>query len=342
MKRSHLFLFAGVFAALIPVTRSAQTTASTIPEGLMVADLPVGNSALAFPLIAGEVFVGTIASNTSSALTFAKGAIGTRLTASEKYYVEVQTGPFAGDRFDLDTAATITGPAAILDLSAGSASTLSALATDVLAGARGAVRPRITLAKIAAMLSPALVGNNSSALADCIQVFSNGVFVTYYLRADGQTWREPGKLVDERNRVIPPDRGVIVQLRSGAKRWTHQGRIRNNAFHVVLSAGSQAFATGYPLDMSPAEIVARVDTNQPAGRRWVGSNTLTAADTLKIYDASTGTFQTYYLRADGVSWCSSAAASDFSTTALLPAVGMILLTRANPDSDYLILPSFSL
>jgi hypothetical protein len=337
---------AGALACLLGTLSplAAQTTASTAPRGIIAASFPVGNNALALPLIAADRFIGTVSASTATTATFAAGNAAAALTAGKKYYAEVETGPFEGERFDLDTAASLGagGATIVLDLAATSASTSNTLGAGALAGARLVIRAHNTLGTLTTLFTPALTGNNSAALADSVQLYEGGALRIYYLRSDGVTWRESGKAVDETGRVIPPDTSLLLVLRSGARTWDHAGLVRRNVFRVKLAAGTRALATGFPLDLSPLQIGGFIDSGLPANRRWVGSDSAALADTLQVFDPATGMFILYYLRANGTAWRRAGQAPEVQNNALLAATGMAVLTRANPDADYLILRPFSL
>ena len=319
-------------------------TVSSAPYGVMVADAPVGKTGFAFPLIGEEAFAGSIASSSANVATFAgSGNVGSHLTAGDKYYLEIASGGLEGERFDLDTAATIAAGngSVVLDLSSSSNSTMTSLNANALAGTRGVVRAHTTLAKIATAFAPGLVGNNNFGLADTVAVMSPKGIIFYYLRSDNLTWREPGKTTDLRNLVIPPDVSVLVQLRSGAKKFTHAGAVRTNAFRKNLTNGIQGFATGFPVDMSPVQIGAFTDLNMPAGARWVGNADASMADSIKIFDTQLNDFRSYQLSADGVTWVLPPDSTNLASSPLLKAQSMIVVSRSNPDSAYVIAPPFT-
>lgn len=332
--------------ALLGYTGSpaSAVTVSSAPFGVIVADTPVGKTGFSFPLIADDVFAGAISGNSEASATFAGMAnVGSRLTAGTKYYLEITSGALEGERFDIDTAGSIaTGNGSVaLDLSTPSFSTLGALTADALAGAHGVIRPHVTLAKIATMFSPALVGNNSLGQADSVAVMTNTGIVFYYLRSDNQTWREPGKTTDLRNLVIPPDVSVLVQLRSGAKTFTHSGVVRTNAFRKNLNHGIQGFATGYPVDMSPVQIGAFSDGSLASELRWVGSADTNSADSIKVFDTQLNDFRSYQLAADGVSWILPPDTTNLASSPILKSPAMIVVSRNNPDPAYVIAPPFT-
>lgn len=341
---THRFTLLAAFCASL-LSAHAGTTVSSAPYGAMTSSLSTtgtSGAGLAFPLISGDVFAGRIASNTTNTLSFETAGLAATLNASEKYYVEIVSGPLEGERYDLNTATTISSGVATLDLAATSNSTSNTLAAGALAQARAIVRPHVTLGKLSAMFTPALVGNASNALADGVRIYGGPMGQTsYYLRTDG-TWRSTPTAADQSSLVIPPDSSVIVLLRSGAKQWSHLGAVRTNVFRKKLKVGLQSFATGFPLDLSAVQIGAFTDPAEAAAVRWTGSDTVAQADTLRVYDAATDTYKINYLRADGLSWYASGGATDISATPFLPAQGALLVGRIKADAGYLIIRPFSL
>ncbi len=332
-----------LLAAFCAAALSAQagTTVTSAPYGAMTSSIATNTAGLAFPL-SSDVFASRISANTASTLTFEATGLAAALTTGGKYYVEIVSGPLEGERFDLNTATTISSGIATLDLAAASNSTSNTLVVDVLAQARAVVRPHVTLAKLGAMFSPALVGNAANALADGVRIYGGPMGqTTYYLRTDA-TWRSSPTSADQSALVIPPDSSVIMVLRSGSKQWSHLGAVRTNVFRKKLKTGIQSFATGFPLDLSAVQIGAFVDPLEAATIRWTGSDTSSLADTLRVHDSASDTYKINYLRADGTSWYLTGGSTDLSATPFLPAQGALLVGRQKADAGYLIIRPFSL
>jgi hypothetical protein len=340
MIKHRITLLAAFCASLLSV--QGATTVASAPYGAMTASLSTNTAGMAFPLIAADVFAGRIASNTTSTLAFETSGLSAALTAGQLYYVEIVSGPLEGERFDLDTAATIGSGNATLNLATSSNSTSNTLAADVLAQARAIVRPHVTLGKLSAMFSPALVGNTANSLADGVRVYGGLLgFSSYYLRPDG-TWRSTPVSADQTNLVIPPDSSVVMLLRSGAKQWTHLGAVRTNVFRKKLKVGLQSFATGFPLDLSAVQVGAFVDAQEDPAVQWTGSDSPGQADNFRVYDASIDNYRVHYLRADGTSWYLTGGSTDLSATPFLTTQNSILLGRRKSDPGYLIIRPFSL
>ncbi len=339
MSTPRITLMAALCAAVLPAY--AETSVSSAPHGVMSANLPVGATGLSFPLLA-SVFEGRIAANTPAMITFENNGLAASLTAGVEYYLEIIDGPFEGERFDLNTAATRGSGKAKIETGALSHTTLKSLKKDQLIGARAVVRPHLTLGRLGEMFSPTLSGHLLLTLSDTVQIHGEGLGIeTYFYRPDG-SWRlaHIGPRMDDK--VIPPDVSVVVLLRSGAKRWTHLGEVRTNAFRKNLSVGLQSFATGFPMDLSAVQIGAFVDPQTPVAWRWTGSDQAWKADTLSVFDNATALYHSYYLRGNGTSWFPEGGSIDVSATPFLPAQSAILLERKKSDPGYLIVRPYGL
>lgn len=329
---------------LIGARLTAQTTIGSAPAGVLSFDVPAGLSGMSHPLIPAELAAGSVAACGTSDLTFAPavGAIGPLLTLGSAYYVEILSGPLAGERLDVDVSATIAagGGKVVLDLGASSASTLASLDPS-LVGAVAAVRAHVTLALIGHCFSPALSGSDDAAAADGVRIHGSNGFTLYYLRADGATWATAGSAIDQRNTVIPPDVSIALDLRA-PRRFTQTGLVRVTPFRKNLRVGPQSFASGFPVDCTPAAMDARTDVAQPANLRWTGSNNAAEADGIDIFDVSANSFIRYHLRNDGSTWRRLARGDNLAAAPLLRVDALMILYRNQSNATYRVSPPFSL
>lgn len=329
-------------AAAVAAPGAASTSASTAPVGALDLDVPGGLSGLSLPLLRAEILRGRIAAQAASGVTFDErvGAVAPRLVAGQPYYLEIVRGGPVGERFDVDTAATLAAPdgAIVLRLNAASHSTRPSLAGLELAGAYAVLRPHLTLASLAGMVTPALVGDAEATLADAVQWFEEDGFVRYHLAADGETWRRSGGSgADERDRVIAPDVSVVLELNSGPRQLIHLGHVRTTPFRKNLRAGYQAFATGFPVDVTPAAAGAGAATGS-----WVGANDAGEADTVEVFEPGLSGFRRFYLRADGLTWRRLGRLDNYAAAPVLRLDRAMILRRNAPDGTYTINPPFSL
>ncbi|AWI08932.1 autotransporter-associated beta strand repeat-containing protein [Ereboglobus luteus] len=129
------------------VTRSIPISMLSDPVGAMYRGFSYGRTAtVAFPLL-DDVWAGIVSAGSSKTITFNETLPALERGAS--YYLEVVTGPRAGDRYDV---AEVAGQSAKLDLSASSCSTVKNVLPADIAGARCILREHMTLAKLGQLL----------------------------------------------------------------------------------------------------------------------------------------------------------------------------------------------
>jgi hypothetical protein len=102
--------------------------------------------------------------------------------------------------------------------------------------------------------------------------------------------------------VIAPDVSVLVETKPAAQSWIQAGKVRTNSFRKNLVAGFQAFASGFPVDLSPSQAGAFADPAAPAATRWNGSNAALLADQIELLFRPGRPLDVFYLRGDGVTW----------------------------------------
>ena len=312
---------------------------------------PAGLNGASFPLVGSGVVAGTLVSvvqttNVGGGVRLEATIDSSEIPASSvmsgiSYYLEVIDGSPEGERLEVDVDGT-TGQAAgrvILDPSS-ERSTTPNVNVALLAGARFVIRPHLTLRDLPRMFSPALTGNNNSSLADGVLIYGQSGFTTYYLRGDGVTWRRAGSTADFAGLVISPHESLLIQLRSGSKAFTHSGAPRMNAFRVPLKSGYTVGATGYAVDMSPLQFGAVTNAGPEPTADWTGSNVSSAADSIQVYDPAKGSFVTYYLRSDGVTWRLTGSTTVQTGSPFLRPDTFFLVKRNNPNPAHLLLPPY--
>jgi hypothetical protein len=223
-----------------------------------------------------------------------------------------------------------------LTLDAASFSTRQTIAGGALAGARMVVRPHVTLGMLTAMFTPGLTGHDNPLRADGVWLFENDALAFYHLRSDGVRWARLGSSQDQRARIISPDISVVIDIKSRGQSWLHEGRVRTNAFRKNLKVGLQAFSSGFPVNLSPAQLGAFVNPAQPAATRWTGSNNLLLADQIHLLfdDALQTPLAIYYLRADGATWRTLLNPANAANQPIVGATGMVVIRRVKADPSY--------
>jgi hypothetical protein len=187
------------------------------------------------------------------------------------------------------------------------------------------------------MFTPGLTGHDNPLRADGVWLFENDALAFYYLRADGVRWARLGSNAsqDQSTRIVSPDISVVIDIKSRAQAWLHEGRVRTNAFRKNLRAGLQAFSSGFPVNLSPAQIGAFVNPAQPAATRWTGSNNLLLADQIHVlFGDGAPTLALYYLRADGATWRTLLNPTNVANQPIVGATEMVVIRRVKADPSY--------
>jgi hypothetical protein len=313
---------------------SAQTTAVTDPVGFQSTVVNVGTSTLSNPLVNADAVRAGVSSNTSSVITFSDVSnAGALLTAGEPYYVEVVSGALEGERFDVDTAATINAANSTVVIDTASANNTSVLTVDSLANASLALRKHVTLEQIQGYFTPALIGNNSANSADQIAFYDSatGALTSYFLRGDNVTWRKVGTTTGANKTPIPAGTGFFITKRSATTTYTSVGSVRNNDFAFPMPDGSTFRAPGYPVSYSPASL------GGTAANQWTGNNSANSADQLQVFDAATGSFTAYFLRGDGVTWRKVGTTTTVTTDQLFADNNGFIVLKRVADPNYILL-----
>jgi hypothetical protein len=334
MKKTNLLAILALAAA--PAFLHAQTTNYSDIVGYQKVSVPAGLSTAGFPLLNSDLVKSSASSVSDNAVTLSgESNVGAKLTSGEPYYVEVYSGALKGDRFDVNTAATITAANGTVVLDSASANNTYAVASiaNQLDAATVALRKHVTIEQVQAMSSTSLIGNNSAAAADQIQLYDStaGAYVGYFLRGDGVTWRKVGTVTTANKTPIPPGTGVFISKQGSAVELTSTGTVRQNDFAQPYVAGLQLKAPAFPIDISPSGIGAT------AANGWTGNNSATAADQIQIYNPSAGAYEGYFLRADGTTWRKVGTVTTVTSSNLATSSQAYFVSRNSASSDSILL-----
>jgi hypothetical protein len=324
--------------AIQPPMVGAQTTVTTDPVGFQATTVAVGMSTLANPLVNTDVVRSAASANTVSNITFSGvNNFASLLSAGEPYYVEVVSGALEGERFDVNTAATIASSNSVVTISNSANNTSALIAGSLTNNTTLALRKHVTLEQIAGYFSPALIGNNSANSADQISLYNSSTraLVNYFLRSDGVTWRQVGQTASANKVPVPSGTGFFITKRASPTTYTSVGTVRNNDFAFPMPSGTSFRAPGFPVSYTPAT------TNNPSlggfsTNGWTGNNSANSADQLQVWNRANRSWTTYFLRADGVTWRQVGQTTSVSAQELFAANnGFMVLKRAN-ELDYIL------
>lgn len=324
-----ILLSAAGALALVSVPLKAQTTVSTPIVGFQKTTVPVGLTAAGLPFLNPTLFSGAVSGVSGNTVNLGSGVsnVGSLLTSGEPYYIEVYSGPLKGDRFDVDTAGTISAANTTLLLNASSENNTLAVASigSDLNGANIVLRKHFTLSQVQGLFSTTLVASANPLLADQVNVFSSsGAFVAYFLRSASE-WRKAGDTANYSKLPIPPGSGILLNKKGSTTELTVTGAIRQNDFATPYKSGLQFLAPSVPVDRTPIQIGMIPGTNG-----WVGNLNPLLADQISILE--NGAFVAYSLRPDGTIR-KSGSTTNFNATALLNGSTAYLVKRQNADAN---------
>ena len=265
-------------------------------------------------------------------------------TGTDEYYVEVTSGAFAGQRFDIAGGAvnTITiDPDTELNSIEPPYNTMVGAPPAGLTNATFVVRKHRTLGSL--FPTDRLVASEDPTAGSLVQLTAgttntvnntNGAGWTSYWFSSAVTlsnvWAQVGdtNLVSKMSQVIPPGQGSFLQARTNGS-FMLFGKVRANDFVRPLSSGLNLFGGGYPVVQSPA---GRGMTTQ-AG--FFGTNDFKTADQFMMWRGDTrpefNTYTAYYLL--------SASRSNRPTLLQWTANGDANLT--NQSSNNFFIPDYS-
>ena len=281
-------------------------TSFTEVQGWTVTGLEICCRTYNNPYQRESVFTGTVTAVNAQNLAFAANdELDDLLSAGGSFYLEVTSGDFEGQRFDIVSAA---GNTVTLANDGDPHAAVAPFNTRVgpppagLTGDRVAIRRHWTLEET---FPPSGLGaSGSQSSADQVQIYAGGAWAIYWL-FDGNDGIPPAArwvdaadagMADRGGVVIPPGQGAFFNNRTAISSILAYGEIRANDFVRPHAPGNNLVGGGYPLDQS---------ANAPRGRAmnptngFFGSTSFKTADSIFVWRADTVIeapgYDTYYL-----------------------------------------------
>ncbi|WP_461785603.1 hypothetical protein, partial [Prosthecobacter sp.] len=250
---------------------TAEATAVTPVQGWSRRTFNVGRETLSMPLLKPAVFIGLVSSVNGTQLTL---PVTIALSPETAHYLEVLDGTLAGQTFDLGSDLKLASGAAV-------------------AGARVAIRPHWTLSTL--LPASAFHSGSTPEESDRALTFdsaSNGFQMHPF--ADESTTR----------RVLPPQEGLFVQIRSTAVTLAFLGEVRTSPLALPHSAGTRFIGTGLALPLTPGSQPHSVGSRL---RLWSGDA-----------DPATAAYHNCLLN-DQSQWIDESTGADITTQTALDA-----------------------
>lgn len=323
---------------------SAQN-ATTTPVGVMQYSFaPNSYVTMGVPLVRDSVATGTVTGGTAGTITLnGTQNLAAVLSAGTPYYVEITghpdgvTSANVGDRFDVDTAATISAASNVIVINTSSPNNTAAGDFSGLTGYNLAIRPHWTLADLfgTGASATSLQSSPTFTSADQVHFWTGTGMSTYFFRQNSagtiREWRNTRTgTVNQDGAIIPPGVGVFFK-RAGSSPLaiTVLGNVRGNKFVQPLALGTHLFAQGFPKMSSPTDL-----SLMPVSG-LVCSTSFAAADQIWLW---TGTgISTYWLKTNSAGtikeWRNTTTGTTvYDTTQFLdPQKAFFVKTQASID-----------
>lgn len=309
--------------------------------------ITTGHQTLSAPFLKPAVYSGRVQPGADdSSLTLASlgsSSIHAVIDPSRAYFLEIASGPAAGHRFDIDTAAT-QGSRLALDLT--SNTTTRASLPSGLENARVHIRPHWTLDDLLpASHFTAATAQDAADRALFFDRASNQFHSRWLQTGTPPSWTaDPGSNAPAH---LAPGKALLLHRRGSPISLTLSGLVRDHDFRVNLAPGTQLISSGYPHPQSPLSLHLGTQSGLTAG------TTATASDRLRTWigDAQPGAsgYRTYFLLQDPAQppgrWVDQADPTlrDASGDLLLPTTKGIFLQllpgtppaviRTSPDQE---------
>ncbi len=340
-------------ASLLLAPASSAATASSEPLGFTRQTIEPGRQTVGVTLNNPVLQSALVFANTATTLELdlAPAALARSLATGRAHYVEIVAGlddSLAGDRFDVDVAATLAAGGAVLHLKdAPHNSTSLPLPADVLAGHRVILREHLTIARVfgtggTTRFKSAPRHDRADQLLFYNRV--SGGFSTYYLCGDESGpragWRKVGAFGSHDDAIIPPGTGLFLQRNGDSSvELTLLGAVRTNDFVMPLADGYNFVASPYPVASSPAGLA------MSAANGFAAATGSDGADQILAYNGAD--FDVFFLHRPGApaheEWRrQDGGAESFSTAELLAHSRSVFVKKVGADPDFVARRAFGL
>jgi uncharacterized repeat protein (TIGR01451 family) len=272
----NLLVFRGHSTGFFHVKVELDANRDGVPEAAVTSSVhgwsrqafATGARTFSMPLLRPSVFTGRV--NTVSGRDVVLPYMITLPAGS--HYLEAVSGPLAGQRFEIDAAASSGNTVALQDT-----------APSALADARVVIRPHLTLADL---LPPTVF-----SAEDRVLFFDTAANNFTTLVHGGDAWLHD--VLSMNARPFAAHEAALVQVRGPGASLLFTGEVRAHGFTTPLVPGTQLIASGWPASI-PAPVTGLRSGTAPDTadrlRLWNGDTTSGASDYTSYYlDNSTGT-----------------------------------------------------
>jgi len=302
--RKKIFTFlAGVALATGMIPASAESASvATIPAGMIKYPILHGTSTyLSLPLTSNQTFSGTVSSVTANTISVGDAPApftSSLATASAPYFVKFLSGNETGRVVLITSNTSSVLTLDTTDHATGSPVPLNTASFDVQVGDNFEIFPGDTLASIfgaGTSQSPlVLSGSNNIASADTVSLFTSltAPAVAYYFNTTNGYWMQYGVTGNANNTIIYPYSAFAVtrQSTNPDTALVLGGRVTSVAAQTKVASDATIFTSTH--------FATDVTLSQLQFSNWTTGTNVATADTLGVWNATEGRFDTYYQKPD--------------------------------------------
>ncbi len=269
------------------------TVARTLASGWQTRHLDVGTRSVGDPFLVPEVYSGIAGGTRGNVIdlssTTSNADLAGQFQPGHQYFVEAISGPYAGQRWEVDEAASNAYSVAIdtasplntqpgLPVSFGSGSIV--IREHVL------VRDAFPPAKFSSAATP--------ARADRLLMPAPGTaaYTTLWLfaHAGHPQWVSTGNatLADAGDTILDNAQGLLVQARTHPVTLTMAGVVRQNPFALPLAAGATMISGPWPMAQTAA------DRGMTLANGFAGGSSASGADKILFWNGDSSSPQDSY------------------------------------------------
>jgi uncharacterized protein (TIGR02597 family) len=328
-----------VLLAAMTASASAQSVTTT-PVGAMTYTVPATGASSATtlftaPLLNSPTYSGAITGVTATTVTFAGTPFtsGGLVVAGAPYFARIISGAQAGRTILItaNDASTIT-----LDTTDNSSQTTSLLASafSVAAGDKVQIIAGDTLATFFGdntSGNPVAVTAGTSVLnADTINIYNKntGKSDLYFFSTATSAWRASNSAANKNSVILYPENafGITHVASAGSFTFTVAGQVPSVAPLVKVTGSGSTIQSGtsYPTDLTLAQIVIP---------NWTKGTNVLNADTISVFNSSTGKFEIYLQRSSDSLWIKSGGGTTDRSATVIPAGSSYRISKLAAVSD---------
>jgi len=302
--RKKIFYFlTGIALATGAISANGQNSVASIPQGMITFAIKQGSTNyLSLPLTNNTTYTSSVTAVTTNTISVGDtpAPFTTNLaTSASPYFVKFLSGSEMGRVLLITANTTSSLTLDTTDHVSGSPVLLSTSGFSVQAGDTFEIFPGDTLASVfgaGTTQSPLLLtGATNVTSSDTVSLFTtaSAPATTYYFNATAGFWEQYGTKVSANNTIIYPYSAFTITRRNNHPDMTLVlgGRVTSVVADTkVISSGTVFTSTHYAADIKLSQL--------QFGSNWVTGSSVTTADTLSVWNAAMGAFDTFYQKPD--------------------------------------------